>query len=178
MAGIVDAFKAFFAVLGGKDLVPQSELETLQAELKKLQDAPKPEPKKEEKKPDRFQEGAVFSLLLLQREGRLMDFLMENLDGFADDQIGAAVRQIHKDSAKAIKEHFAVEPIVNGAEGELVDVPEPLDATQYKLTGNVPDSGPYKGSLAHKGWKATKVKLPERTGKVNVDVIQPAEVEI
>src|SRR5207253_6846543 len=35
---------------------------------------------------------AVQLLAILQREGRLLDFLQEDVDGYADAQIGAAVR--------------------------------------------------------------------------------------
>src|SRR5262245_3785422 len=37
-------------------------------------------------------------LALLQREGRLLDFLLEDIQGYGNDQIGAAVRDIHKNA--------------------------------------------------------------------------------
>jgi hypothetical protein len=41
--------------------------------------------------PDR----AVQMLALLQREGRLVDFVLENLTTYSDAQIGASVRDVH-----------------------------------------------------------------------------------
>ncbi len=173
MARIIDAFKAFWQVLRGGELVPGEQVNELRDRIARLSAAPKPEPR-----PDRFHEGAVYALLLLQREGRLVDFLQENLDGYADDQIGAAVRQIHKDCAKALSEYFGIQRVVDTAEGESVQVPAPLDPTLYKLSGNVPDEAPYRGAVRHQGWKAARLNLPERTGKINEAIIQPAEVEI
>ena len=40
-------------------------------------------------------EAAVQMLAALQREGRLVDFLQEDLSSYEDSQIGAAVRNIH-----------------------------------------------------------------------------------
>jgi hypothetical protein len=39
---------------------------------------------------------------ILQREGRLIDFLEEDVASFTDAQIGAAVRDIHKGCKKAL----------------------------------------------------------------------------
>ena len=46
-----------------------------------------------------------------------------------------------------------------------------------KLTGKVPSEPPYKGFLRHKGWRATKVHFPTRSGKIDPTVVQAAEVE-
>lgn len=178
MGRLIDAFKAFLQVLKGANLVSGQELDKLRQQLEASQNEltdlkSKPPPK------DRFSEGAVYTLLLLQREGRLVDFLQEDLSGFGDDQIGAAVRQIHGDCAKLLREAFEVKPVLDKAEGEQVELGgDQFDPTTVKLSGNVPDNPPYKGALQHKGWQAGKVHLPERTGEVNPTIIQPAELEI
>ena len=58
-------------------------------------------------------EGPDLSVLaVLQRDGRLVDFLMENLDGYSDDQVGAAVRDIHRGCRKALQEYVGLEPVI------------------------------------------------------------------
>src|SRR5947209_4365098 len=49
-------------------------------------------------------------LALLQREGRLLDFLMEDVQSLPDDRIGAAVRSIHRTCRKALQDHLVLEP--------------------------------------------------------------------
>src|SRR5215475_8381626 len=44
-------------------------------------------------------------LVLLQRDGRLFDFLLEDVSGATDDQLGAGVREVHKKSQAVLKEH-------------------------------------------------------------------------
>ena len=60
---------------------------------------------------DQRRRGAVQVLAVLQREGRLLDFLSENIDTYTDGQIGAAVRDIHRGCRKALAEHVKVSPI-------------------------------------------------------------------
>jgi len=126
---------------------------------------------------DKLKEGAVFSMVLLQREGRLVDFLKENIDTFEDSQIGAAVRQIHAGCSKVLTENFDVKPLFAAAEGEVVSLDDNFDPSEVRMTGNVPGKSPYKGTLRHKGWIVNNVDLPKRTGKVNDRVICPADIE-
>ena len=63
-------------------------------------------------------DGALALLALLQREGRLVDFLRESVDDYADADIGAAVRDIHRGCRKVIDEHFVLEPVMPGQEEE------------------------------------------------------------
>ena len=126
---------------------------------------------------EKFKEGALYNLVLLQREGRFVDFIKENIDPFEDAQIGAAVRQIHSGCKKVLEENFYIKPLFNKAEGENILLDEEFDPTEIKMSGNVPDKAPYNGELRHKGWKSDKVKLPKRTGKININVVYPAEIE-
>ncbi len=126
---------------------------------------------------DKLKEGAVFSLVLLQREGRLVDFLKENIDAFEDAQVGAAVRQIHAGCSKVLTENFDVKSLFAAAEGEMVSVDDEFDPSEVRMTGNVPNKSPYKGTLRHKGWIVANVNLPKRTGKINDRVICPADIE-
>jgi hypothetical protein len=126
---------------------------------------------------DKLKEGAVFSLALLQREGRLIDFLKENIDAFEDAQIGAAVRQIHAGCSKVLNENFDVKPLFTAAEGEMVLLDEDFNPSEVRMTGNVPGKSPYEGKLRHKGWIVNNVNLPKKTGKVNGRIICPADIE-
>lgn len=141
---------------------------------------PKPE-KKPEKKIDlaaHHREGALALLALLQREGRLIDFLREGLDGHADADIGAAVRDIHRGCRKVIDEHFVLEAVMPGAEDESVKVPAGFDPGEVRLIGEVKGEPPFRGVLRHHGWRVTEVKFPTLTDGVDRRVVAPAEVEV
>jgi hypothetical protein len=121
---------------------------------------------------------AVEVLATLQREGRLLDFLQEKLEGYSDAQIGAAVRDIHRDCAATVNRLFGPAPLVNQAEGSPVALPPDIDPGQWKLTGRV-GSETKQGRLCHHGWKITRHDLPAWTGRdESAWVIAPAEVEI
>ena len=122
-------------------------------------------------------DGALRLLGLLQEEGRLVDFLEENLEPYPDDQVGGAVRAIHEGCRKALHAQFALEPVLRGAEGENVTVDAGFDAAAVRLTGNVAGVPPFRGVLRHGGWRVTSATLPERQG-IDPRVIAPAEVEI
>jgi len=120
----------------------------------------------------------VQTLGLLQREGRLIDFLQEDIDPYDDAQIGAAVREVHRGCRAALKEVFGLSPVLKAAEGSQVEIEEDFDPTRIKLIGNIQGNPPFKGTLRHCGWKFTEVHLPEWTAKEKTDVLAPAEVEI
>jgi hypothetical protein len=117
-------------------------------------------------------------LALLQREGRLLDFLLEDIQGYGNDQIGAAVRDIHKNAQKAIKEHLVLEPVLKDAEGATVQVPAGFDPSAIRLTGNVTGQPPFKGTLQHHGWRVKELKLAAPPEGQDEFVLQPAEVEL
>jgi len=134
---------------------------------------------KAESPPPYFREIAIVQILgLLQREGRLLDFLQEDIEPYEDAQIGAAVREVHRGCRTALKEVFGLAPVLNAAEGSQVEIEDNFDPTRIKLIGNVHGKPPFKGTLRHCGWKFTEVHLPEWTSKETTDVLAPAEVEI
>jgi hypothetical protein len=122
-------------------------------------------------------ESALRLLGVLQEEGRLVDFLEEDLTSYPDEQIGAAVRGIHEGCRKALRERVAIEPVLRGAEGETVTVDAGFDPAAIRLTGNVTGAPPFRGVLRHAGWRATRAAVPERRGH-DPHVLAPAEVEI
>jgi len=145
--------------------------------------APKPEPKPEPKPvpappPAPPSDAAAIQILsILQRKGRLIDFLQENLSAYDDAQIGAAVRNIHAESKAALAEHVTLEPIYTDAEGSAVTVQPGFDANAVRLVGNVTGEPPFRGTLVHRGWRVAKIDLPKQTSDKE-KVIAPAEVEI
>ena len=123
-------------------------------------------------------DAAVQLLALLQREGRLVDFLREDIDAYDDTQVGAAVRTIHASCRKVLTEHLTIEPVLDGAEGDTVTVPEDFDPSSVRLTGNVSGVAPFRGALCHTGWKAASVTLPAQPKGQDPQIIAPAEVDI
>lgn len=123
--------------------------------------------------------GAPVRLLaLLQREGRLIDFLLEDIQAYPDAQIGAAVRDIQRKSQAVLREHLVLEPILNQQEGSSVQVPTGFDPSAIQLIGNVTGQPPFQGTLQHHGWRAKEIKLPALAQGQDDLVVMPAEVEI
>jgi hypothetical protein len=148
---LFDAFKAFLAVLSCK----------------------KEEPKALSSKKD---VGHLTVLHLLQKRGRLIDFLMEDLSAYSDEQVGAAVREIHAECGKFIKETFDIRPIYEMEEGSALSLPIDTDLSKLQLSGNVTKL-PLRGTLRHKGWEVGKQDLPFHNAK-GMGVLAPAEVEV
>jgi hypothetical protein len=118
-------------------------------------------------------------LALLQRDGRLVDFLKEPIDDYNDAQIGASVREIHRACGKALTEYLAIERVVDSEEGSEVTLAPDYDPAGIRLTGRVPDSPPFKGTLKHHGWCVKSVQLPPMTiGRDGTPILAPAEVKI
>ena len=123
--------------------------------------------------------GAPLRLLaLLQREGRLLDFLLEDISGYQDAQIGAAVRDIHRNCQKTIKEHLTLAPIIPGQEGERATVPAGFDPSAIRLTGNVTGQPPFSGTLQHHGWRVSSMRLAEPHAGQDEFVVAQAEVHL
>lgn len=153
-------------------LEPQPAPEALPSPAAKEPPAPTPTPK-----PQRSD--ALTLLAALQREARLVDFLMEPIGEYTDQQIGAAVRDVHRDSAAVIRRMFEVVPASEAAEGSSIEVPAGFSAHHFQLTGNVTGTGPYRGTVRHHGWRATRCEIPAWTGDANASmIVAPVEVEI
>jgi hypothetical protein len=143
---------------------------------------PKPEPKKAEPPPalppEREHASALVLLSMLQREGRLIDFLQENVASFSDADVGAAARIIHEGCRKVVQQYLALKPVLADSEGARVTVPAGFDAQRIRLTGNVAGQPPYIGALKHHGWVTTEVKFPSVSPALDPRVLAPAEVEL
>jgi hypothetical protein len=128
--------------------------------------------------PEKVHAAGLAVLALLQREGRLVDFLQEDVASFSDAEIGAAARVVHEGSRKVLRQYVTLEPVLADAEGATVTVPAGFDAERIRLTGNVAGQPPFRGSLRHHGWVATTVKFPALSPAFDPRVIAPAEVEL
>lgn len=121
---------------------------------------------------------ALSLLASLQREGRLLDFLKEPIDGYSDAQIGAAVRDIHRDCAAVLERQFGLRPVLEQAEGSVVSVLG-ISAGRIRTTGPGAAQAAASGTLVHPGWMATRCELPTWNGDPEAaQVVAPAEVEI
>ena len=177
------AFSTFFRVLGNQEFAsvvaeidPKAPKRLAAPEPAKKTEAPAPKPAAPPKPP---RSEALTLLAALQREGRFIDFALEDLSAFSDAQIGAAARDVHRGAASVLKRMFDIQPLRSESEGESVTVPAGFDPQEVQLVGKVAGEPPFTGSLTHAGWKATKLELPSWSGADKVrQVVAPAEVEI
>ncbi|ASV75111.1 hypothetical protein THTE_2509 [Thermogutta terrifontis] len=185
---IWDAIRIFFATLFDRETARRvrevlekrrigerpSEAQPAEAVLPKPAVQPlKPAPGKAAKSE------ALILLETLQREARFVDFIKEDLSGYSDAQIGAAVRDIHRDCAAVLERLFAIRPAIDVPEGAEYVIPESFDSGRIRLVGNVHGGPPYRGRVTHHGWEATECRLPVWTGtEASARIIAPAEVEV
>jgi hypothetical protein len=130
------------------------------------------------KLPTRDIRPALQLLSLLQREGRLVDFVQQDILQFSDADVGAAARVVHDGCRRALQRVAQFVPVRDDAEGHGVTVPAGFDATSLLLTGNVSGAPPFHGTLRHRGWRAQDFVLPDIIGETDCTVIAPAEVEL
>ena len=141
--------------------------------------APAPPPPVETRVETRVESNARAAqiLAILQRDGRLVDFLMEDLAAYSNDQVGAAVRDVHRGCRQALAKYATLAPVFDAAEGSTVTVEAGSDAARVKVVGNASGSPPFRGVLRHRGWDATRLELPPLPATAH-SVLAPAEVEI
>lgn len=120
----------------------------------------------------------VHLLTRLQREGRLMDFLAEDLDAYEDAQIGAAARSVHAGCRRVVEKLLAPRPVMTEGEAAAVTLDEHYDAAAVTLTGRVGERPPFQGVVRHAGWRATRIEIPLLAEETDPAIIAPAEVEV
>jgi hypothetical protein len=166
MSKISLAFRCFFALLFGGKLSPEL--------IDELQIKPKPAPAVPTVKTS---DGALQMLSILQRDARLLDFFQEDISGYSDEQVGAAVRGMHGQAREALERYVKLAPVIDGVEGTFVKAPS-KDASQVKFLGNVPATPPDGGTLRHRGWRVASVTLPPVNPRQDLNVLAPAEIEV
>ncbi|MEO0035046.1 MAG: hypothetical protein RLZZ501_1069 [Pseudomonadota bacterium] len=126
-------------------------------------------------------EAEIVALLgLLQDKGRLIDFLMDDVTGYDDAQVGAAARVLHQGCKAALAEHFGIVAVVDQAEGSRVTVPAAHAPDEFRLVGRIGGQPPFTGVLVHHGWKVEWVKLPRLVAgdPDRLPTLAPAEIEL
>lgn len=123
-------------------------------------------------------EPAVQLLGLLQKEGRLVDFLMEDVSSYADAEVGAAVRDIHRGCRAVLTQKMTLRRVMPEAEGSMVTVNAGFDPSQVSLEGNLTSPPPYTGTLLHGGWYVEEMRLPTVPSGADPKVAAPAQVEV
>lgn len=173
MSRIILAFRAFFSLLFGGSFSPDllDELKLAPRDVKPATPAAPPPPA------IKTSDGALQFLAILQRDSRLVDFLMEDIAPYSDDQIGAAVRELHDQCRDSVARYVTLTPVIDGVEGTFAKAPS-SDPNLVKFVGNVPAKPPAGGTLRHKGWRAATVNLPALPARQDAAIIAPAEIEI
>jgi hypothetical protein len=122
----------------------------------------------------------VSFLAILQARGRLVDFLMDDINTYSDAQVGSAARVVHAGCRAALLEHFQISPVCGESEGATVQVAAGYLPDEYRLVGKISGPAPFSGVLVHHGWKTNAVKLPRvlRSSTNRLPAIAPAEVEL
>jgi hypothetical protein len=115
-------------------------------------------------------------LFLLQKHGRLIDFLQEDLSAYSDAQVGAAARKVQGDCKKVLNQYLTLRPQIEAQEGSQVTVSSDYDPQAIKVVGKVKGQAPYTGILRHKGWKVVGMQLPGQLSES--PVLCAAEVEV
>jgi hypothetical protein len=204
--GLMQGARSFFALISGQPVIateaaPGWEPKTPRFQLaglelagpepsarkaagksgRKAKQAPPSPPAKlsSEKRRALLERGARELLILFQREGRLIDFLTQEIDDYDDETVGAAVREIHKGCARVLDKHVGVTPVFGDAEeDDEVTVPKGFNPEEMRLIGKVKGKPPFKGVLTHAGWRASKMSLPEVAEDIDTRVLAAAEVEL
>ena len=177
MSRIGMAFRAFFAVLGGR--LP----EDIAAAFGYSKTTAKRPSEPKEEAVAKTSDGALQLLGILQRDARLLDFLFEDIEPYSDDQVGSAVRNVHSQSQESLRKYIKLAPVIDGVEGTFVK-PEAAgaiarDPGAVKFIGNLPAQGrPHGGLLRHKGWRVDSVNLPAIHARQSVAILAPAELEV
>ena len=175
------AFAAFFSILF-KGRLPSALEPAGRAEAPIPRGASRPEPIVQAASADSSSDRAVQVLALLQREGRLVDFVLEDLSAYTDAQIGAAARDVHAGCRRVLERYLSLEAIVAGREGDPITVgqDQPFDPAACHLVGNVTGQPPFRGTLLHSGWRASRVELPQLApqGSTGRRIVAPAQIEV
>ncbi len=123
-------------------------------------------------------DSALLLLGLLQKEGRLVDFLHEDIKSYSDQEVGSAARIVHEGCQKVLRQHLKIVPVRDEPEGSRITLPQGFDASAIRPTGHVVGDPPFTGSLAHRGWRVVETQLPAVTSGHDLRILAAAEVDL
>ena len=121
---------------------------------------------------------AIQLLALFQRDGRLVDFLFEDIAAYGDAQIGAAVREVHASCRRVIDRYLPIEPILADLEGQTTrwapPWTPPRSSSSATWASRRATSAPCATAAgASAGWRCRRLAASAAR-----QVVTPAEVEI
>ena len=176
MSRLSYAFRSFFSILFSGELPADIAQAFGYAKPVTMKAAPSPPAAPKPAAPTvTTADGAALMLGLLQREARMLDFLMEDVSPYSDEQVGAVARDVQEQARKTLDRYCKLVPVIDAVEETTVQTAG-LDGASYKLIGNVPANGKApSGVLRHKGWKAEKIDLPSTKPSL---ILAPAELEV
>jgi hypothetical protein len=155
--------------------VPVERIVEVEKIVEKIVQTPAPAPVVlKEASPD----AALQLLYLLQNDARFIDFIKEDMSAHSDEDVGMVARVIHEGCNKVLNDHFSFASIAKENEGDRITLIEGYDAAKVRVTGNIVGNPPFTGTIIHKGWQVTDVRLPSTVQGYNANVIAPAEVEL
>lgn len=168
---IGSAFRAFFSLISGN--FPEDIAREYGYVKASSIPAPPPPPPVV-----KVSDGALQLLGILQRDSRIVDFLMEDISGYSDEQVGGAMRGVHEQCRVSLDRYFKLSPVIDGVEGTFTKLDSAIEK-RTKLIGNVPASGKAPGGLLrHKGWRVEKIDLPKTAAGEDLMIVALAEIEI
>ena len=171
------AFKTFFAVLFHGRIPDDVAITLGDATPRESVAAPVPVPAPATAAAAKAEPTAAQMLAVLQRDGRLIDFLMEDIAPYSDAQIGAAVRNVHAGCRDALGRYLTLEPVLGSEEGARITIEAGTNAARVKVLGNVAGQPPFHGVVRHRGWLLNRTEVPTLPANAPY-VIAPAEVEV
>lgn len=119
---------------------------------------------------------ALMLLSLLQEKGRFVDFVMEDIAAYTNEQVGAAARVVHQGCRSVVLEAFEPRPVAP-AENARITLEPGYDAEEFRLVGRAEGEPPFTVKVTHKGWRAAHVKLPRRLKPPGSADGQPAKAQ-
>lgn len=123
-------------------------------------------------------DSALLLLNLLQKEGRFIDFIQEDVTHYPDAEVGSAARVVHQGCRRILQEHLDIKPVRTEREGAQVTLEPGFDPAEVRPTGQVVGEPPFTGTLVHRGWRAGEIHLPQVASSRDLRVLAAAEVEL
>jgi len=90
----------------------------------------------------------VYFLAMLQERGRLIDFLMDDINPYSDAQVGAAARVVHAGCKAILQEHFSIKPVRPEPEGSAVRLQPGIQPTSIGWSARLPGPRPSPACLS------------------------------
>ncbi len=123
-------------------------------------------------------DSALVLLGLLQKEGRFVDFIQEDIRLYSDEEVGRGARVVHQGCRRVIAEYLTLVPVCDEPEGSRITLEPGFDASAIRPTGHLVGDPPFIGTLAHRGWRVIETRLPQIASGHDPHIIAAAEVEL